>query len=336
MGKLKPSLLYDLLLVILFTYGAFYSSYKFGRPDLGNHDFARYEKMVDSPFNLSATRAPFVLRQLPTAIAYGIEKAGIFYPNKISFADSVYNKASNSQQVYFALIFSNYIAVVVALTLLIRYIRKKVPGQPNVHYTVLALCLGYFMLTLNIIAPLTQGYGWLAMVLLSIGLLEKKYRPVLTGTLIAMFSRETVLLFFIIFSAGYWFYERRQHAPATFVRNIVLILLAGLVILLLIRTGLTEGNARQLSITYLISQSVHSFFTYNYLFQSILTQGLLFYLAWALYKARRPLAIVYGIGCLFIMLIGGAGVGRILGESYPLLVILYCLYGQSANAKSIA
>jgi hypothetical protein len=325
MDNIRPHFLFDFLLVILFTYGIFYTSYKFARPDLGNQDFAKYEKMVDSPMNMQATRAPFVLRQLPTLVATVTKECGIYYPNKISFAESVYNKSEASQRNFFALILSNYLAVVVGLTIMIRYLRKQTGINTNVHFTVLALCLGYFMLSLNIIAPLTQGYGWLATIVLIIGLLNKKYVLVLTGLLIALFSRETVVLFFMVFAIGLAIYNYRRKVSFSFARNAAIVSFLSLLLLLSLRIAFTSGNANQLSITHILSETGRAMFTADYLFQAILTQGLLIYVFSRLYVLARPIAIMYGLALLVIMLVGGFGVGRIIGESYPLLVIFYCL-----------
>lgn len=315
---------HDLLLVILFTYGVFYTSYKFGRPDLGNHDFAKYEKMIGSPLNMSATRAPFVLRQLPTLIAAATKQFGIYYPNKISFAESVYNQSEVSQRNFFALILSNYLAVVLGLTMMIRYLRKHA-GVNNAHFTVLTLCLGYFMFSLNIIAPLTQGYGWLATILLSIALLNKRYALLLTGLFIALFSRETVVLFFMVFTGVLAVHSYHKKTSFVFARNAAVISFSSLLLLLSLRLAFTSGNASQLSITHLLNETWQAIFTADYLFQAVLTQGLLIYLYSRLYISAKPVAVIYGVALLAIMMIGGFGVGRIIGESYPLLVILYCL-----------
>ncbi len=320
----KPSFFLNLLLVILFTYGVFYTSYKFGRPDLGNHDFVKYEKMIDSPLNLSATRAPFVLRQLPTTIAAVLKNAGIYYPNLVSFKDSVYYKGEDSQRTLFALILSNYLAVVVGLALLTGYLQKQT-GSKDVLFKVMALSLGYFMLQLNIIAPLTQGYGWLAAILLSIGLLDKRYPLLLAGTFIGLFSRETVVLFFMVFAGGYAFYCYRRKVETRFYRNAVLIFFCSLLLLMGLRVGFTTGNTAQLSPLYLLKETIGAVFSADYLFQAIFTQGLLVYLYIHLYRTAKPLALAYGAALLVILLIGGFGVGRIIGESYPLLVLLYCL-----------
>jgi hypothetical protein len=231
------------LLTALFTYGVLYTSYKFGRPDLGNHDFGKYSKMVDSPLNMHVTKAPFVLRQLPCLVASGLKKTGIYYPNKISFEDARYYTGEDSQRTLFALILSNYLAVVTAITLIIAYIQKQVPDDKSAYFTVIALCLGYFMFGLNIVAPLTQGYGWLATTIIAIGLLERKYIWLLTGTIIALFSRETVLVFFAMFTIIVYL----QHRQLSMLRSFILFVTA-LCALLLLRLFLQlamQGNFRR-------------------------------------------------------------------------------------------
>jgi len=189
------------LLVLLFSYGLFYISYKYGQPALANRDFFRYEKMVDTPLNLSITKAPFVLRQIPTSFAFLIKKAGIYYPNAIAYHEFNEEVTMDSQVNLFSLILSNYLAFVLSIALILYHVLSKNNlDNPNIVLAILAYFLGYFMTPTNIIAPLTQGWGWLACTIISIGMVNRQYLTTIVGILIALFSRETLFVFFMVFN----------------------------------------------------------------------------------------------------------------------------------------
>src|SRR5437867_1692281 len=92
----------DLLLGFVALSGYFYYCYKFGNPDLGNNDFYRYKNMVEHPFDLSVTPAPFVLRQGPTAVAHLFYIFGIFYDTRTNF-DIILPNAEVEKRIFFAL-----------------------------------------------------------------------------------------------------------------------------------------------------------------------------------------------------------------------------------------
>ncbi|MBN9483714.1 MAG: hypothetical protein BGO70_08920 [Bacteroidetes bacterium 43-93] len=327
MGQHILSFLKYCILTFLFTYGIFYTSYKYGRPDLGNWDFLKYSKMVDAPLNLSATVAPHALRQLPTLLAYAAKQSRLYYPNDISFARSVTYKGLNMQKNFFALLLVNYAAFIAAVALIIWFVVTYGHLQKSnfIYFSCIALCSGYFMVPVNIIAPMSQGFGWLASVLLSIGIFSARYRYIIIGGLIGIFSRETTVLFFMVLSiiSGVVLYMTKR--KPSFFFNTSFILLGLFVTLLLFRINLTTGQEKQFSILYLIGKTFDSATKADYLFQAFLTQGLLFFLFTLCYKKDKRRTINYIAAAIFILLIGGFGAGRLLGETYPYLVLLYLL-----------
>lgn len=334
MGQHILSFLKYCVLIFLFTYGVFYAGYKYGQPVLGNRDFFKYSRMVDSPLNLSVTRAPHVLRQLPVLVAYAAKQSGLYYPGEISFENSYSYAGLNMQKNFFALLLANYLAFIVAVATIIWFVITYGHLQKNntTYFACIALCSGYFMVPVNIIAPLSQGFGWVASVLLSIGILSHRYRYIIIGGLIGIFSRETTVLFFIILSmitGGRLFITKEK---SSFFFKTSLILLGMFVALLLLRINLTTGNELQFRVSHLIGKTFDSFTRTDYFFQAFLTQGLLFFLAALCFKKDRLRTISYLCAAGFILLIGGFGAGRLLGETYPYLVLLYLMPSTNLNS----
>ena len=323
------SFLKDLLLAFLFTYGLLYISYKYGQPDLGNFDYFKYEQMVEKPMDMQAVKAPFVLRQIPCLIAIGFKESGIYYPNEISYARSALYTGINSQKNYFALLLSNYLAFILAIAIIISYLKKLMPGKKDheIYFPVLALSLGYFMVPLNVIAPLTQGYGWLTVALITIGFLERKLLVIACAALVAAFSRETVLIFFtlIVFFKIVFDAVAKKRGPLLLQSLVVFLIL--FVTLYLLRTNFTHGNEGQFSLIYLLGKTINYEHKTDYIFQAFITQGLLIFLVLSLWSKAKKTMGIYLCSMLVIILIGGNGVGRIIGESYPFLVLLYLIPG---------
>lgn len=315
------------MLILLFTYGLFYTSYKLGRPDLGLHDYRHYSRMVDTPLSLSVAKAPFILRQIPTIVAYGIKQAGIYYPNKTSFQQSTYYKTENDQRNFFALILSNYLAFVAAIAIMLSYLRSKGIDAP---FPVIALMLGYFFTSLTVIAPLNGAYGWLCCVLLTIGVLERKMWLVIVGSLMALFSRETVLLFFMPLLAISFVQSREKR----YLQPLLVCLTAGIT-LYLVRLFLVSGYEEHLTFGTTGRTTYRQILNADYLFQGYLTQGLVAFLCYKIYKADKSVGIAItasiSVVALFCFAVRVGGAGRIIGECYPFLLVIYIL--QASKQK---
>ncbi|MBS1779951.1 MAG: hypothetical protein JST70_11540 [Bacteroidetes bacterium] len=231
------------------------------------------------------------------------------------------------QKNFFALLLVNYAAFIVAVALIIWFVVTYGGLQKNnfTYFSCIALCSGYFMVPVNIIAPMSQGFGWLASVLLSIGIFSSRYRYIIIGGLIGIFSRETTVLFFIVLSTitGAAFYITKR--KSSFFFTTAVILLGLFVTLLLLRIYFATGQERQFSLLYLVGKTFDSATKADYLFQAFLTQGLLFFVLALCYKKDKSRTIYYVGAAVFILLIGGFGAGRLLGETYPYLVLLYLL-----------
>ena len=322
------------LIVLLFSYGLFYISYKYGQPSLANRDFFRYEKMVDTPLNLSITKAPFVLRQLPTTIAFLIKKAGIFYPNTIAYREFNEEVTLNSQVNLFSLILSNYLSFVLSIALILYHVLSKSnPDDENIVFAILAYFLGYFMTTTNIIAPLTQGWGWLACCIITIGLANRHYFTTLIGILIALFSRETLFIFFMVFTIISWLLNTEGRKDL-FLPKIALLILLSVIVHFILRVLFTHGNENQLSPIYLLKQTFLSINPGDYLFQTFLCQGVLIYALVKLSKKSKEIMLPYLVSIIAILIISGSGAGRIIGESFPFVIIMLFTPNTKPGTKS--
>lgn len=180
-----------IIIFSLLTYPIFYSNYKFSTPSLGNLDYFRYEKMVDEPFNSNTTKSPFVFRQFTTTIAHLIYKTNISYKTK-----TVFGNVSKSQKIYFSLLLTNYIGILLCLSLLTTYLQKKY----KFDNTIMALFPGIliysgFNFHLNGIAPLTEGFTYFFTLVLFLCLKENKIILFSLTTLLCLVQKESILIF---------------------------------------------------------------------------------------------------------------------------------------------
>jgi hypothetical protein len=314
----------DLVIILVFSYGLLHMSYKYMLPDLANHDFRKYNEMVKTPFDLSAVEAPFVIRQVPTVVAYALKEAGIIYRSQqIAFQSSKYYHSDEDLRGFFALILSNYLALAVSLALIVSYIRRS--GGGGQVFTVLALAVGYFMVPITVIAPLTHGYAWLACVLIAIGMFEHRMWLILLGAALSFFSRETVIVFFCPFAFACYAFNR----DIRFYRNAGVVLLLFAISFYLTRRLLIPGHEEQLSVSRSTTTMLQYAFSGDFIFQTFLTQAAVAFLCYRLFRRSKQLFAAYMISvaviiiiCIVVLL---AGVGRIIGESYPLLILLFLL-----------
>lgn len=312
----------DLTIIILLSYGLLHTSYKYGLPDLANRDFYRYNKMIDAPLDMQATEAHFVLRQVPTYVAYLLKQAGVYYANpEIAFRSSQYYKTENDQRNFFALILSNYLALAAGLLIIVTYLRRYGDGK---LFTVMALATGYFLVPVSVIAPLAHGYAWLACVIATIGLLERKVTLMIAAGVISFFSRESVLMFFCPFIACLLLYDRNNR----FLWGSLLLYGSLVVLFLLVQSSLAHEPS-PLFTGSIVQQLPGYIRNGNFFSTTFLPQGVLVYLCYHLYRRARRLTALYIVSATVLLLACIAsmilGPGRIIGETCPLLILLFCL-----------
>jgi hypothetical protein len=316
----------DLLLAFIAIFGYLYYSYKFGTPVLGNNDFYRYQEMVKYPFDLNAAPAPFVLRQVPTFFAYLFYKFGIFYDTRTNF-DLVFPDLIETKKIFFAMILSNALAVAVSFVVALTYIRRKTFNNDIlISFLYFGIMLSYFYLPFSFIAPLSYGWGWLASVIIVIALLERMLLSVLLGCLLALVTRETILIFVLAFSIFAW---ASFGSMNRFYMWTALIAAALSAVLLLARTHIVHGYEYEMNLQNFIVNITSFRPTREFIFSFAIPQTLIIVLLISLSATHIRYGLVLGLSLITVMIVSiGTGVsmtGRVIGETLPCYAIIFLL-----------
>ena len=326
-GRSLRFVIRDALLGIIALSGYIYFCYKFGSPDLGNNDFYRYEAMVEHPFDLAATTAPFVLRQLPTIVAHVLYVSDIFYDTRTNL-DVLLPGDDATKRIFFALILSNALAVWISLVISLQFIRKRTRNNDVlVCFCYIGVMLSYFYFPFSVIAPLTIGWGWLATSILAIALFEARFALLLLGCATALLARETILIFMLVFSVAAWAsFARRQR----FLLISAMTLAAACGVLILARIYLVHGYEVQFDPDAWIA-NFHSFRPSRaFLFQAVIPQALIFVLLLLVGLRHRSYAaaLFAATAAIFVAGIGSGeapGGMRAIGETLPLYIVVFLL-----------
>jgi hypothetical protein len=315
----------DLLLGFIAIFGYLYYCYKFGSPNLGNNDFYSYQEMVKYPFDLNATPAPFVLRQVPTFIAHLFYKFGIFYDTRTNL--DLIPATIETKRIFFALILSNALAAAVSFAIALTYIRRKtLSNDILVCFSYFGIMLSYFYLPFSFIAPLSYGWGWLTSAILAIALLERMLLPALLGCLLALVTRETILIFVLAFSIFAWASFARMDRFFMWTAIMAATLSAALV---LARTYIVHGYEGEMNIQNLITNITLFRPTREFVFWTAIPQTLIAVLVISLSSTHIRYALALGLSLITVMVVSiGTGVsptGRVLGETLPFYAIIFLL-----------
>src|SRR5438105_4295902 len=201
----------DFIIGLTLLYGYVYTAYKYGNPFFGRNDFFRYQIMVAHPFDFSATPAPFVLRKIPTIVASVFYRLG-FHGDTAAVIDTI-GLDDETKRRFFAMILSNALAVCLSFTVLAGFLRAKLATDGLINSLALfGILAAWFYFPSAVIAPVTIGWGWLASSLLAIAFIEASAAMTVLACALALFSRETTLIFGLtMFIASPLFeYERRR------------------------------------------------------------------------------------------------------------------------------
>lgn len=205
--------LYRLVFLLFLSYGFLYFSYKWLDPTQVNTDFIRYYEMVQHPLNFHVAPSPWVYRQLTAIIANGVWRLHIYYPDSIQFHNPHYD-----QHIFFAVLFTNYVSVVVAAwlsTIMVdRYLQSL--GRSSSILPLLGgmLCFFSFYLQVTTITGQADGLSW-ALVALCYLLYEKRSALLFCAVLLlSILQREILPLIFFSFAVVSLVTDRsatRQH-----------------------------------------------------------------------------------------------------------------------------
>jgi len=317
----------DFLIGAIFLYGYVYTAYKYGNPLLGRNDFFKYEAMVGSPFDFSATTAPFVLRQIPTVAASIFYKLGLDY-DTAAVADLI-GLDRDTKRRFLALILSNGLAVCLIMSFMIvaGYLRIKLSRSNMVDlFALFGVFAAWFYFPSGVVAPLTVGWGWLASSLFVIAFLERI--PVLTclACLLGMFSRETTLIFALAMVSALLLFEGERGRSLV---SSVLVLIASCIAYLIVRKLFTSGYEHQISPQSIISNLTSLNFSRDFIFRSVLSQGLpaMLLLGIALKHPRYAAYLLLATGAVIVVALG-AGVSEtalVSGETLPFYAVIFFL-----------
>lgn len=233
----------DFAIGVLFVYGYIYTAYKYGNPLFGRNDFFKCQAMIGSPFDFSATTAPFVLRQIPAILAAGFYKLGLHY-DTMAVVDLI-GLDRDIKRRFLALIMSNGLAVCLSFAILCHYLRTKLPTFGVVEpFALFGIFAAWFYFPSGAVAPATVGWGWFASSLFAIALLERSLSLTCLACLIGVFARETTLIFALVMLTAVLLFDGERS------RNVVLsaiVLIAGCLTYLILRKLFTAGYEHQIS-----------------------------------------------------------------------------------------
>jgi hypothetical protein len=325
----------DFLLGAILIYGYVYTAYKYGNPLFGRNDFFRYEEIVSRPFDFSVTPAPFALRQIPAVVAAAFYRLGLYWQTMAAI-DSV-GVDEETKRRFFAMILSNAFAVCLSFTVLSGYLRTKLATDSIINSLALfGIFSGWFYFSSAVIAPVTIGWGWLASSLLAIAFLERNAPITLAACAIALFSRETTIIFGLLMFLALLLFGRDRSRG---VLISILVLVASCCVYLALRIGFTAGYAHQIDPARIVAQLGSLSFPAHFFVQLILAQGVIFLLL-LLVGIKQPRYAAYllmaAAGMSFLALSTNVtDVGVIIGETLPFYAVVFILTWNEALPKQV-
>lgn len=322
----------DFLIGGALVYGYVYTAYKYGNPLLGRNDFFRYEQMILHPFDLSAAPAPFVMRQIPALVASAFYRLG-FYFDTAAVIDSIGFDEGGKRR-FFAMILSNGLAVCLSFTVLAGYLRNKL-AQDNIinSLALFGIFAGWFYFPSAVIAPVTIGWGWFVSSLFAIAFIEGNATIAAIGCALALFSRETTLIFALAMFVALSVLERNRRRGVV---GSILVLAIGCLLYLLLRIGFTSGYAHQIDPAHIAAQLASLNFPAHFFIQMILAQGMLVLLL-ILITTKQPRYAAYllfsaAAVCVVALATDVTDVGLLLGETLPFYAAIFILLWNGALA----
>jgi hypothetical protein len=315
----------DFVLGAILLYGYGYAAYKCGNPFFGRNDFFRYEVMVAYPFGLSVAPAPFVLRQIPAIVASAFYRLG-FHGDTAAVVDTIGLDAETKRR-FFAMILSNALAVCLSFTILAGYLRAKLATDGLINSLALfGILAAWFYFPSAVIAPVTIGWGWLASSLLAIAFIEPSAAMTILACALALFSRETTLIFGLtMFVAQLVFeHDRRRGVVVS-----VIVLAASCLLYLALRIGFTTGYEHQIDLVGIAGRVASLSFPAHFFVQLILAQGILILLlvliAMKVARYAVYLAAAAGVMAFVAVATGVSDVGLLVGETLPFYAAIFIL-----------
>jgi hypothetical protein len=321
----------DFLIGAILLYGYVYTAYKYGNPLLGRNDFFKYKEMVVHPLDFSATTAPFVLRQIPAAVASVFYRLGAHY-DAAAVIDSIGVDDETKRQ-FLAMILSNGLAVCLAFAVAAGYIRSRLSTDSIVNsFALFGILAGWFYFPSVVIAPVTVGWGWFASALLAVAFFERKAAITAVAGAIALFSRETTLIFGLTMFAALFLFEgdRRRGVVVSMV-----VLGATCLVYLALRIEFTTGYEHQIDPVEIYARLTALDFPHHFFIQLFFSQAslVLLLIGIAMREPRTAAYLLLSAAIIAVVAIGTAvtDVGILLGETLPFYAVLFVLAWQGTG-----
>jgi hypothetical protein len=316
----------------ILLYGYVYTAYKYGNPLMGRNDFFHYQEIVLHPFDLSAAPAPFVLRQIPALVASVFYRLGFHFDTAATVDFVGFDEGTTRR--FFAMILSNGLAVCLSFTLVAGYLRHRLETDNIIiSLALFGVFAGWFYFPSAVIAPVTIGWGWLAASLFAVAFVGRNFVITVIACALALFSRETTLIFALVMFLGLLLWERDRGGGVV---GSVLVLVLSCALYLALRIAFTSGYNHQIDPAHIIVQLASFHFASHFFVQLILAQGLLVLLL-VLIAIETPRYAVY-------LLISSAAiaatalatdvtdVGLLVGENLPFYATIFLLTWARAAA----
>ncbi len=328
-----------LAFLIVASYGLLYFSYKNYDPASGGTDFFSYYPMYEHPLDFSATKAPFVFRQLSALVTHTVYAIGIYYPNDIRLHNPAYD-----QRLFFAAIFSNYLCLIaaswvagLAVEILIRTNSFAFPAMGGL------LCILSFHSQSLVLTGLTEGVSWLLMACGFVAYMKQHRGALAIVIALAILQRETLIIVFAIIAACAYV---SKYGDRRFNAAILLWALICFCAYIAMRKLVGVGGSEEQMNLHSLLDTLKSFkLSGSLLFQGLLSQNIFaIYMVLSLILIHRmpdqkfwlPTLIVVSV-MLFAMGIAanvGSNVGRICGILTPVYAIFsgVALFRMDSNS----
>lgn len=336
------------LFFLMISYGLLYFSYKYFSPNYGQSDFFNYYKMVLEPLNFSVTESPFIYRQFSTVITALVLETGLYYNVEIAYVQE-----GIQQKVFFAFIFSNYIALFFTALIVSKIVDLEI-GKTTILAPLIAgiACYLSFGASTYVLTGLVEGWSWFLIAFAFYAFKKENLYLFIILLAISIFQKEIVSMIFATMSAViiiFDYFNRKEGINKKYIW-FFLISISTFVMYILVRKFFlpVQGFENQLD----FKELVHYLLTYNFfdprkLYITIFAQNL-FYLVLMLftlnlflyrkslnkYKILRTNYVVALVSiCVVLFLIGmaaalGSNIGRIVLATSPISAVYigYFLY----------
>jgi len=322
-----------------------YFSYKHYTPLIGGgSDFFQYYNMYLQPLSFDVAQSPFIYRQFNALITFFIVESGIFYNAGVAFVNPEIN-----QQVFFAAVLSNYIALFFTVNIVSRIIDLEI-GRTSISIPLLAgmLCYMSFGVSTYVLTGLAEGWTWF-LVALGFYAFRKENLYLFTIVLIiSIFQKEVIAIIFAAMSFTFLVISYMQHHQIINKKYLWMLSISVLsfLIYVVIRKFLLpiEGHENQLDPSLLLSTLLESnYLTLKFIVPTLISQNLLYiyilflFIAIKMYKTRMTDNLYYELRlnyafsimvsfCTLFFIGMAAGLGSNIGRVTLVLSPVFSIY----------